>query len=157
MSRPPRRVRALLLLGANLGNRRAALARAVRELGRLRATRVTKRSRVFETAPIGPSRFPYLNQAVAVETALTPMGLLVECKRLEAEAGRAPGRRWGARVLDVDIAAYGRLRLKTAWLTLPHPRVDERAFALAPLSDVEAAYRPRLRRLKPEPGSVKIV
>lgn len=149
--------RALLLLGANLGDRREALKNAVASLGRLRGTRVTKRSRVFETAPVGPSRFPYLNQAVAVETALTPMGLLVECKRLEAEAGRRPGRRWGARVLDVDIASYGRLRIKTAWLTLPHPRVEERAFALAPLADVEAAYRPLLRRLKPDAGSVKIV
>ena len=152
-----RRARALLLLGSSLGSRRAALARALAGLAALEGTRLLSRSRVYETAPVGPSRRRYLNQAVAVETSLSPMGLLVECKRLEALAGRTPAARWSARTLDIDLAAYGKRRMKTPWLTVPHPRVLSRAFALAPLSDVDASYRAALRRLKPDARTVRIV
>lgn len=149
--------RALLLLGSSLGDRRLALARAISRLRSLPATRVARVSRVYETAPVGPSRRPYLNQAVALDTALSPMGLLIECKRLEALAGRRPAARWSARPLDVDVAAYGRLRLRTPWLQVPHPRVRERAFALAPLRDVAPGYAAALRRLKHDPRTVRIV
>lgn len=149
-------VRALVLLGVNLGDRQAALESALRALARLPKTRLAGRSRVYETAPVGPSRKPYLNMAAALDTELSPMGLLIEAKTLEAAAGRRPGRRWAARPLDVDIAAYGRARVKTPWLTLPHPRLEERAFALAPLADLEPRFGRLLRRLKPAPGTVKI-
>lgn len=152
-----KRARVLLLLGSSLGDRRAHLRRALKGLAALRRTRLAARSRVYETAPVGPSRRRYLNQAAALETALSPMSLLVECKRLEALSGRRPAARWSARTLDVDLAAYGSRRLKTAWLTVPHPRVEERAFALAPLAELEPRYAPLLRRLKAAPGTVRIV
>lgn len=153
----------LLLLGSNLGDRRRALARATAGLARLPGARPLKLSRLYETAPVGPSRKRYLNQAALLRTKLSPMGLLVECKRLEALAGRKPAARWTARALDVDIVAYGRTRLETPWLTLPHPAMAGRAFALAPLADVAPGWRlggraiaSRLARLNPAERTVKI-
>ncbi|MFI5350240.1 MAG: 2-amino-4-hydroxy-6-hydroxymethyldihydropteridine diphosphokinase [Elusimicrobiota bacterium] len=157
-------MKALLLLGANLGDRAAHLHRAVAAIQEWDGCRVLKRSRIYETAPVGPSESPYLNQAVALETARTPMGLLIEAKILEAAAGRKPGIRWGSRPLDVDVVACGHLRVRTPWLTVPHPRVAERAFALAPLADVAGAWKPDGKRtarqlldiLAPDPKTVRL-
>ncbi len=155
---------ALLLLGANLGDRAAALRRAVAGLDALESCRVLRASRLYETAPVGPSDRPYLNQAVALMTRRSPMGLLIEAKRLEALAGRRPGVRWGARALDVDLIAVGRERIRTAWLTVPHPATAARAFALAPLREVAPSFRPDGRRtvsgllaaMNPDPRIVKL-
>lgn len=141
-----RPVSALLLLGSNLGDRARTLRRAVSVLRKLPGCRVVAVSRVYETAPVGPSQKPYLNQAVRLVTLRTPMGLLLEAKILEAAAGRKPGLRWGARRLDVDLIARGPSRVRTPWLTVPHPRVASRAFALAPLADVAGAWKPDGRR-----------
>lgn len=155
---------ALLLLGANLGDRASALRGAVARLRALEGCRALKASRLYETAPVGPSDKPYLNQAVSLETTRTAMGLLIEAKRLEALAGRRPGVRWGARALDVDLLALGRERVRTPWLTVPHPATAGRAFALAPLRDVAPSFRPDGRRtvrsllaaMKPDPRIVKL-
>ena len=157
-------MKALLLLGANLGDRAGNLRRAVTAIRKWDGCRVKKLSRIYETAPVGPSEKPYLNQAVALDTARTPMGLLIEAKILEAAAGRRPSIRWGSRPLDVDVVACGRLRVKTPWLTVPHPRVGERAFALAPLADVAGSWKPDGKRtthqllaeLRPDPRSVHL-
>lgn len=156
--------RALLLLGANLGDRAATLRRALRELGRLDGTRLVAASRFYETAPVGPSDEPYLNAAAAVVTTRTAMGLLVEAKRLEAAAGRRPGVRWGARALDVDLIALGSERVRTPWLTVPHPLTAERPFALAPLREVSGGWKVDGRRtavalyaaMKPDPRIVRL-
>ncbi len=148
--------RALLLLGANLGDRAAALRRAVAGLGSLEGCRVLKASRVYETAPVGPSDKPYLNQAVALETTRTATGLLIEAKRLEALAGRRPGPRWGARVLDVDLVSLGSERVRTPWLSVPHAAMAGRPFAAAPLGDVCPAWRRRFAAMKPDPRIVKL-
>lgn len=148
--------RALLLLGANLGDRAASLRRAVAGLRRLEGCSALEASRLYETAPVGPSDQPYLNQAVALTTDRTAMGLLIEAKRLEALAGRRPGIRWGARALDVDLVALGRERVRTPWLTVPHPAMAERAFAAAPLSEVAPSWKPLLAAMKPDPRIVKL-
>ena len=148
--------RALLLLGANLGNRASALRRAVAGLKALDGVRVLKASRLYETAPVGPSDEPYLNQAVELETTRSAIGLLIEAKRLEAAAGRRPGIRWGARALDVDLVAIGRERVRTPWLSVPHPAMAGRAFAVAPLSDIAPAWKPLLAAMKPDPRIVKL-
>ena len=148
--------RALLLLGANLGNRAAALRRAVAGLKVLKGVRVLKASRLYETAPVGPSDKPYLNQAVELETERTAIGLLIEAKRLEAAAGRRPGLRWGARALDMDLVTIGRERVRTPWLRVPHPAMTGRAFAVAPLSDIAPAWKPLLAAMKPDPRIVKL-
>jgi 2-amino-4-hydroxy-6-hydroxymethyldihydropteridine diphosphokinase len=137
---------ALLLLGANLGDRARTLRRAIAALRALDGCRVRAVSRVYETAPVGPSEKAYLNQAVRLETTRTPMGLLIEAKILEAAAGRRPGLRWGSRPLDVDVIALGRARVRTPWLAVPHPRAALRPFALAPLADVAGSWRPDGRR-----------
>ncbi|MDE2040447.1 MAG: 2-amino-4-hydroxy-6-hydroxymethyldihydropteridine diphosphokinase [Elusimicrobia bacterium] len=155
---------ALLLLGGNKGQRLRRLRWAKRALAALPGSRLLRRSRVYETAPVGPSRRPYLNAALALRTSLSPMGLLVECKRLEALAGRRAGRRWAARPLDIDILAFGSRRLSGPWLTLPHRRLCQRAFALAPLRDIAPSLRlpgggtaaSRLAVLKPPASSVRI-
>lgn len=155
---------ALLLLGANLGDRERTLRRAVAAIQTWDGCRVVKVSRVYETAPVGPSAKPYLNRAVKIRTTRTAMGLLIEAKILEAAAGRKPGIRWGARPLDVDVIAHGSTRLKTPWLAVPHPRAARRAFALAPLSDVAGAWKPDGRRttrqllaaLNPDPETVRL-
>jgi 2-amino-4-hydroxy-6-hydroxymethyldihydropteridine diphosphokinase len=157
-------VKALLLLGANLGDRAANMRRAVAAMRKWEGCRIIKASRIYETAPVGPSERPYLNQAVELDATRSPMGLLIEAKILEAAAGRRPGARWSSRPLDVDLVACGGLRVKTPWLTVPHPRVAERAFALAPLADVAGNWKPDGRRttrrllaaLKPDPRIVKL-
>ena len=144
-----------------MGNRRKHLLGALKAL---RGCQVISSSRLYETSPVGPSIRPYLNLAVKISTTRSPIGLLVELKRLEALAGRKPGPRWGPRPLDIDIIAFGNLRLRTPWLIVPHPRVSERAFALAPLSEIAPNWRPTghdtvgalLKRLNPAPGTVKI-
>ena len=157
-------VTALLLLGANLGDRARTLRRAVAAIRAWDGCRMVKVSRVYETAPVGPSEKPYLNQAVNIGTTRTAMGLLLEAKMLEAAAGRRPGIRWGARPLDVDVITHGSARLRTPWLTVPHPRAAKRAFALAPLADVAGAWKPDGRRtarrllaaLAPGPETVRL-
>lgn len=147
---------AFVLLGANLGRREKTLAAAVAGLRKLPGVTVEKVSRLFETAPVGPSKEPYLNQAVRLRTARTPMGLLVEFKTLEAAAGRKPGKRWGARLLDIDLVSYGKARMRTPWLTVPHPEMPKRRFAMAPLADVSAACRRRYSAMKPDPLQARI-
>jgi len=156
--------RALLLIGANLGDRAAALRRAIAGLNALEGCRVRKVSLLYETAPVGPSDKPYLNQAVELSTDRSAMGLLIEAKRLEAAAGRRPGIRWGARALDVDLLTFGREAIRTPWLCVPHPATAGRAFALAPLRDIAPSFRPDGRRtvrallaaMKPDPRIVKL-
>jgi len=147
---------ALLLLGANLGDRAAALRSSIDGLRSLDGCRVKKVSRVHETAPVGPSDKPYLNQAVALSTSRTATGILIEAKRLEATAGRRPGVRWGARALDVDLVSLGAERVRTPWLSVPHPAMAGRAFAAAPLADVSPAWKPRLAAMNPDPRIVKL-
>lgn len=153
-----------MLLGANLGDRAATLRRAVAGLKRLAGCRVLKISRLYETAPIGPSDKPYLNLAVELSAERTAIGLLIEAKRLEADAGRRPGIRWGARALDIDLLALGHERIRTPWLRVPHPATAGRAFALAPLCEVAPAFKPDgrhsvrslLAAMKPDPRIVKL-
>lgn len=161
---PRSSVECLLLLGGNVGDRRKRLFEALAGLNRLPGSKALARSRIYETAPVGPSLRPYLNMAARVLTRLSPLGLLAECKRLEARAGRRPGVRWGPRPLDIDILRYGRSRIKTRWLVVPHPRIAERAFVLAPLAELAPDWKPAgtdtvqelLKRLNPGPGTVKI-
>ncbi|MBI5243948.1 MAG: 2-amino-4-hydroxy-6-hydroxymethyldihydropteridine diphosphokinase [Elusimicrobia bacterium] len=134
--RPP--VDCFIGLGSNLGDRKAHLAFALKALSRLPFTRLVRRSRLHETAAVGPPQPKYLNAVAWIKTRLSPMGLLVELKRLEALRGRRAGPRWGPRPLDCDILYYGKKRLKTPWLTLPHPLALSRRFVLEPLAELRS-------------------
>ncbi|WP_303310917.1 2-amino-4-hydroxy-6-hydroxymethyldihydropteridine diphosphokinase [Hymenobacter sp. BT730] len=129
---------AYLLLGSNLGNRAAILRAAVQQL-HTSAGPVTATSSLYETAPWGLSDQPaYLNQVVQLDTALSPEQLLAACLQTEQRAGRTRRIRWDARTLDVDILLYADLVLQTPELTIPHPRLPERRFALVPLVEIAA-------------------
>lgn len=128
--------RAVLALGANLGDRLAALRGAVAALAA--EVTVDAVSPVYETAPVGgPDQPDYLNAVVLVTTALPPFDLLALAHRVEASAGRTREERWGPRTLDIDLIAYDAVVSDDPLLTLPHPRAHERAFVLRPWLDVD--------------------
>lgn len=126
---------AILALGSNLGDRHENLRQAVAEL-EARDVRLLRASSVWETPPVPADQPRYLNAAIAVETALDPHALLATVKAIEHDLGRRPGRRWGPRPIDIDILFYGEETFATDDLTVPHPRIAERAFVLVPLAEV---------------------
>jgi len=136
---------AVIGLGANLGDRLASLrdaASRVAELGVVRA-----RSTVYETEPVGPPQPRYLNAAVALETELAPEELMRKLLAIEASMGRVRAEKNGPRTIDLDVLWIEGVTLATDVLTVPHPRLVERAFALAPLLDVAPGARePGTRR-----------
>lgn len=130
-------IRAYLALGSNLGDRLAYLQRAVDALGETAGVRVVAVSRVYETEPVGgPEQGAFLNAVVAVDTELDPHALLAVAQALEAGAQRVRIERWGPRTLDVDVLLYGDLVVDEPDLQIPHPRMWERGFVVAPLHDV---------------------
>ena len=127
--------RCILALGANLGNRLANLQDALRRLAP--AVTVDRVSSLYESAPVGPAgQPPYYNAACAGLTRLEPVDLLHAVQAIEWAMGRRSGPRWGPRPLDIDILFMEGVTLDTPKLTIPHPRLRERAFVLYPLADV---------------------
>ena len=127
---------AYLGLGSNLGSRSRNLSAARRRL-RHKGARVLRQSRVIETEPWGVADQPrFLNQVVEVDWPGTPRQLLKAVKQVEVEGGRKPTRRWGPRVLDVDILLFGDERLKQRDLVIPHPRIGEREFVRDSLAEL---------------------
>ncbi len=137
-------MRAFIGLGGNLGEPAAAFRAAVAELRGMGL--VTHVSSLYETAPRDSLDQPrFLNAAIELQTDLEPAELLVELKRLELSLGRDPqGRRWGPRVIDLDILAFdGRCVTDPEHdLIVPHPRFHERRFALEPVAELDPALRP---------------
>lgn len=129
-------MKAVLGLGSNLGDREGHLRRAIE--GLRRAVRVLRVSAVRETEPVGgPPQGRYLNAAVLVEFDGGPRDLLALAQRLEAEAGRSRGPRFGPRTLDVDLLLLeGGAVVDEPDLVVPHPRLAGRRFALEPLAEV---------------------
>jgi 2-amino-4-hydroxy-6-hydroxymethyldihydropteridine diphosphokinase len=135
--------RVYLALGSNLGDRLANLRAAVAALEEV-GIAVTARSSVWETPPVPAGQPPFLNAAVAAETTLDPGSLLRELQAIEHALGRRPGPHWGPRPIDLDILFYGDEQIDSPTLTVPHPRIAERAFVLAPLSDIARRPLPAL-------------
>lgn len=121
-------------LGSNLGDRAEALRRAVVGLGALGELLAV--SALYETEPVGPPQPSYLNAAVRLLTPLDLPALLTALLAIERRFGRERRERWGARTLDLDILWASSEVLETETLTVPHPHLSERAFALLPLLDV---------------------
>jgi len=130
---------AYLGLGANLGDRRAAITRALDALNAA-GVRIAARSPLYETDAVAPDpQPPYLNAAARVETALTARALLAACLEVERALGRLrpPGRPAAARTIDVDLLLYGDAVVdQPPDLVVPHPRLLERPFVRVPLADV---------------------
>jgi len=141
--------RAVVALGANLGDRLAALDDAIRALAALPATRVAAHSRWHDSVALtpdgpDPSKPGYLNGIALIDTALAPTHLLHHLLRIEREHGRDRGShvaRWADRTLDLDLIQYGEVVRDDARLTLPHPRAHERAFVLEPWLDIDPDAR----------------
>jgi 2-amino-4-hydroxy-6-hydroxymethyldihydropteridine diphosphokinase len=135
-----------LALGANLGDRAAALDEAVRRIAALEATQVLARSTTHETPALLPPEDPtpqpdYLNAVVLVETALSPRALFDAVKRIERELGRVPAARWAPRVIDIDVVLWGERVVDDVDLVIPHPRMHVRRFVLAPLAELSPDAR----------------
>ncbi len=131
-------VRAFLGLGSNMGDRHDLLATAVNELPGVHAV-----SGLYETAPVGgPTQDSYFNLVAEIHTHLSPYELLHACQDLEQLAGRVRLERWGPRTLDIDVLLYGELQLGDPDLTIPHPRMYERAFVLHPLAELAPELLP---------------
>lgn len=134
--------RALIGLGANLGDRERTLDAARARLDGS-AGRVAACSRWYKTEPIGGpgGQQPFRNGALMLETSLSPAALLAALKDLETQLGRRPAERWAARAVDLDLLLYDELELETPELTVPHPRMAYRRFVLEPAAEIAADMR----------------
>lgn len=143
-----RRVRAYVGLGANIGDSRATLRNAVRALRALPGARLRAVSPMYRTRPVGVTDQPhFLNAVVAIDVPAGPnpetgaLAFLAALKELEFALGRRPTKRWGPRVIDLDLLVFGRHRINVEraegkWLKVPHPEAQQRLFVLAPLADI---------------------
>ena len=132
--------RVYIALGTNMGNRWQNLSRAIEGLREM--VRIDQVSSVYETAPWGYTDQPdFLNAVLSGETDLAPNALLDALKALEEALGRTPTVRYGPRLIDLDILFYDDVCVESERLTLPHPRLHERAFVLVPLADIAPDLR----------------
>ncbi len=123
-------------LGSNLGSRARNLSAARRRL-RQKGLRIVRQSRVIETEPWGITDQPrFLNQVLEGEWQGTPVQLLRAAKNVEHEGGRRPARRWGPRIIDVDLLLFGDERVNRRDLVIPHPRIAERPFVVRSLREL---------------------
>jgi 2-amino-4-hydroxy-6-hydroxymethyldihydropteridine diphosphokinase len=130
----------VLALGANIGDRPAALRAAVRGLADY--VTITAKSPIYETAPAYIADQPkFLNAAVIGKTKLEPLALLRAIKNLESDLGRQPTFHYGPRAIDIDVIFYGNEIIDRLELTVPHPRLAEREFVLRPLVDIAPDWR----------------
>ena len=130
--------RAYIGLGANLGQKEVTILRAVDQLAAVDGIEVLELSRLRETEPVGVvDQPPFLNGAVALEMELTPRELLETLLAIERDLGRERRERWGPRTIDLDLLLYGGETIDEPGLTVPHPRLHERRFALEPLLDLD--------------------
>ncbi len=134
MHRAP--VTAFIALGANLGDALAAVRQALADLGHLPQTRLAAASRLYRTAPHEASGPDFINAVARLETRLTAPELLDALQALENAAGRERPYLNAPRTLDLDILLYGDAQIDSPRLTIPHPRMSDRAFVLRPLADV---------------------
>ncbi len=126
-------------LGANLGDRDAALQGALKALAALPQTRLIRTSAIYRTAPVDAHGPDYLNAVAVLQTRLAPDELLSHLQRIELASGRERPYRNAPRTLDLDVLLYGEASIDSPALTVPHPRMHERAFVLIPLAEVAPA------------------
>ena len=132
----PVEVLAYVGLGANLGDAPAAVRRALSDLDTLPQTRCVRASSLYRSAPVDAAGPDFINAVALLCTTLEPYALLAQLQRLEQIAGRERPWHNAPRTLDLDLLRYGELRLTDPRLTLPHPRMLQRAFVLFPLAEI---------------------
>ena len=149
-------------IGSNVGEREVTIRKAVDELAGLPQTRLVRLSSLYDSDPVGgPEQPPFLNAVAMLETDLSPRQLLWNLNLIESRLGRVRAERWGPRTIDLDILFYGNLVVDEPDLTLPHPEIENRAFVLIPLNELDPFLpHPRtgrvvsemLKRLKSHPA-----
>jgi 2-amino-4-hydroxy-6-hydroxymethyldihydropteridine diphosphokinase len=133
-------------IGSNMDDPRSHVLKALDELDELPHTRVAKRSSLYRSAPAGYTAQPdFLNAVAQLETALPAQRLLAELRAIEARHGRRRSFRNAPRTLDLDVLLYGDAVLSLPTLTIPHPRMNERAFVLQPLIEISPELEERFK------------
>jgi 2-amino-4-hydroxy-6-hydroxymethyldihydropteridine diphosphokinase len=130
---------ALIALGGNVGDVRATFQKAIAHICGMTQAALLARSSDYATPPWGEAEQPrFINACIEIDTPLDPHALLFALQKIESKFGRDRGseRRWGPRTLDLDLIAYDDVSLQKPELTLPHPRLFERAFVLVPLAEI---------------------
>ena len=130
---------ALIALGGNVGDVRATFGKAITSICGMTQAALLARSSDYATPPWGDvDQAPFINACIEIDTPLDPHALLFALQKIEAKFGRdrANERRWGPRTLDLDLIAYDDVSIERPELTLPHPRLFERAFVLVPLTEI---------------------
>jgi 2-amino-4-hydroxy-6-hydroxymethyldihydropteridine diphosphokinase len=138
--------RAILALGGNLGDRKATIKAAIKDIKALEGVEVVAKSPLYESFAAtenGPDESAprYLNGVIEIETTLKPGELLTAVRKIETEHGRVRLERWGSRTLDIDIITYGSLIKDGKRLTIPHPRAYQRAFVMVPWAAMDPSAR----------------
>lgn len=129
-------------LGSNIGSREGNIRRALNILARHPKIRISRISSLYETAPIGYTDQPdFINAVVSIETDLPPEQLLDTILQIEKEMGRVRDIHWGPRIIDIDILIYDEKSINTHQLVIPHPRMIERKFVMAPLAEIAPNLR----------------
>ncbi|MFD1021169.1 2-amino-4-hydroxy-6-hydroxymethyldihydropteridine diphosphokinase [Thalassobacillus hwangdonensis] len=136
--------RAYIALGSNINPRDEYLEAGIKELQHHPEVSITKRSRIYETAPVGyTEQNDFLNMVIQVKTSLPALNLLDLCQSIEHELGRKRMIKWGPRTIDLDILMYNQEHIDTERLKIPHPSMHERAFVMVPLAELDPeAYIP---------------
>lgn len=125
-------------LGSNIDHPVEQLRRAFRALDRLPSTRLIDRSMLYQSRPVGPPNQPdYVNAVAVLRTVLAPMILLRHLHAIERRQKRVRSRAWGPRTLDLDVLLYGHMTYRHPRLVIPHPRLHQRTFVLAPLCEID--------------------
>jgi len=144
-----------LLLGSNLGDRRAYLDQAIKHI-ETNIAPVVNRSSVYETQSWGKTDEPdYLNQVIKIKTGMPAHDILEKILRIEQVMGRKREEKWGSRIIDIDILFYGQEIIDDEALTIPHPELHKRLFTLVPLDEIapdfiHPALQKRIFQLKSE-------
>lgn len=143
-------------IGGNIGDTKNNIEETVRLLAENPNINVTRVSSLYETEPVGyTDQDWFLNIVVEIETSLTPMELLKECQHIENELKRVRTIRWGPRTIDVDILLYEDYESDEEILTIPHPRMTTRAFAMIPLYEIKQDLVINGKNIKEIVGNLK--
>src|SRR6058998_4231046 len=123
-------------IGSNLGDRKANALEAVERVAKLPSTRLTRASSLYESEPLGDAKTWFVNSVIEIETEFPPDGLLKRLKAIEKAMGRkrVKGKRWGSRIIDLDLLLFDNQTVNKRNLKLPHPEMQKRRFVLLPLS-----------------------
>jgi len=130
---------AFIAIGSNIGDRIEYLGNAVKQVNQHEKIKVVNASSIYETDPVGyTDQDPFLNMVIQVKTDLGPYKLLDELLLIEGKLGRKREIKWGPRTLDLDILLYNQENIKSEKLIVPHPRMQERAFVMVPLLEIDS-------------------